>query len=185
MAEIDQLRTARLIAERLRAEHLDELLLVESDRGVRILLGEPVITRETVAQHIAGHVEHWQTYGYGSWLMREAGSGQVVGRCGLRSTVVQGERHIELLYAVRHEFWRAGYTTEMSREVLRVGFEELGLDEIAAWTLWNNWGSRRVMEKSGLQYERDIIHARLPHVFYRITATTWREQRLIVHARGA
>ncbi|MBX3412146.1 MAG: GNAT family N-acetyltransferase [Pirellulales bacterium] len=177
MPTIDQLRTARLIAERLGPQHLDDLLFVESDRGVRILLGEPVITRETVARRLASHVEHWQTHGYGSWLLREAGTRHVVGRCGLRSAVVQEEPHVELLYAIRHEFWRHGYTTEMSREVLRVGFEELGLEEIAAWTLWNNWGSRRVMEKSGLEYERDIIHARLPHVFYRLAATTWRERQ--------
>lgn len=183
MAGIDLLQTVRLTGERLRAEHLDALLLVESDRGVRILLGEPVITRETVLTRLANHLAHWETHGYGSWLLRERATGQIVGRCGLRQAIVAGEEHVEILYAIRHEFWRHGLTSEMAREVLRVGFEELELDEIAAWTLWNNWGSRRVMEKSGLVYERDIIHARLPHVFYRISAAAWRE--LQINAGGS
>lgn len=177
MTTIDHLRTARLVAERLRYEHLDELLTIESDRGVRILLGEPIITRETVQSRLAMHVAQWEAHGYGSWLLRSAATAQVVGRCGLRTAVIEGEEVVELLYAIRHEFWRHGLTSEMAREVIRLGFDELNLDSIAAWTLWNNWGSRRVMEKAGLEYERDIIHARLPHVFYRLTAATWRERQ--------
>jgi hypothetical protein len=30
------------------------------------------------------------------------------------------------------------------------------------------------MAKQGFRYERDIVHAALPHVFYRLTAAEWR-----------
>jgi RimJ/RimL family protein N-acetyltransferase len=36
-----------------------------------------------------------------------------------------------------------------------------------AVTLTTNTASRRVMEKLGMNYERDIEHAGLPHVLYR------------------
>ena len=32
----------------------------------------------------------------------------------------------------------------------------------------DNRGSRRVMEKLGLSYEREVVHADLPHVLYRL-----------------
>ena len=51
--------------------------------------------------------------------------------------------------------------------VLEAGFE-LGLAEIVAFTLPHNVASRRVMEKSGLTYEKSIEWAGHPHVLYRI-----------------
>jgi hypothetical protein len=35
------------------------------------------------------------------------------------------------------------------------------------------------MEKVGFVYERDIVHADLPHVLYRLTASQWRRMATI------
>ena len=55
----------------------------------------------------------------------------------------------------------------MTRAVLAAGFE-LGLPDVVAFTLPENGRSRRVMEKSGLTYDKPIEWAGLPHVLYRI-----------------
>ncbi|BAY22030.1 hypothetical protein NIES2100_17930 [Calothrix sp. NIES-2100] len=34
-----------------------------------------------------------------------------------------------------------------------------------------NLASQRVMQKLGFQYERDMMYANLPHVFYRLKVT--------------
>ena len=57
---------------------------------------------------------------------------------------------------------------------MAVGFERLGLDDVVAFTLPTNRGSWRVMEKTGFEYERDVVHAGLPHVLYRITTSEWK-----------
>jgi RimJ/RimL family protein N-acetyltransferase len=49
-----------------------------------------------------------------------------------------------------------------------VAFENLGMSDLVAFTLPINQASRRVMEKIGFSFERDIVHAGLPHVLYRI-----------------
>jgi RimJ/RimL family protein N-acetyltransferase len=51
-----------------------------------------------------------------------------------------------------------------------VAFEDLGLIDVVCFTLPANRASRRVMEKAGFEYERDVVHAGSPHVLYRITA---------------
>ena len=66
------------------------------------------------------------------------------------------------------EFWGQGLAAEMSREALRLGFEVVGRASIVSFTMPTNLRSRRVMEKVGLRYERDIIWADLPHVLYRL-----------------
>jgi [ribosomal protein S5]-alanine N-acetyltransferase len=65
-------------------------------------------------------------------------------------------------------FWGSGLATEMAGAILTVAFEHLGLADVVAFTLTTNQASRRVMEKVGCQFEREIVHAGLPHVLYRI-----------------
>jgi RimJ/RimL family protein N-acetyltransferase len=94
--------------------------------------------------------------------------GEFVGYAGLMRTAVEGTPEVELLYAIRSEFWKDGYATEMATAVVRFAFESAGLSNLVAFTLPTNHGSRRVMEKCGFQYERDIEHGGLPHVLYRM-----------------
>lgn len=54
--------------------------------------------------------------------------------------------------------------------LLKHGLGELRLPSVVGFTLVDNAGSRRVLEKSGLVYERAFEHAGLPHVLYRIRA---------------
>ena len=49
---------------------------------------------------------------------------------------------------------------------VEVAFNDLGLREIVAFTLPDNLASRRVMEKAGFVYDREVTHVGLPHVLY-------------------
>jgi RimJ/RimL family protein N-acetyltransferase len=46
--------------------------------------------------------------------------------------------------------------------------------DLVCFTLTTNHASQRVMEKVGFRYERDVLHAGLPHVLYRLSASAWR-----------
>lgn len=54
------------------------------------------------------------------------------------------------------------------KAVLEVAFTRLDLADVVAFMLPSNKASRRVIEKVGGSYERDIVHTELPHVLYRI-----------------
>lgn len=67
----------------------------------------------------------------------------------------------ELGYWIGEPFWNQGYATEAAREVLRYGFETLGLNRIQARYMTKNPASGRVMEKIGMQHEgtlRQSLH---------------------------
>jgi [ribosomal protein S5]-alanine N-acetyltransferase len=49
-----------------------------------------------------------------------------------------------------------------------VAFDVLRLPAVVTYTLPYNAASRRVMEKLGFEYEREVVHADLPHVLYRL-----------------
>src|SRR6185436_6592896 len=62
----------------------------------------------------------------------------------------------DLGYRLLRHHWRKGLASEGARELLRYGFEDVGLDRIIAQTLAVNAGSRAVMERIGLSYVRSF-----------------------------
>lgn len=91
----------------------------------------------------------------------------MVARGGLLSTIVEGRQEIELLYAVKAECWGLGYATELALAATEHACTVAQAESVVAFTLPDNQASRRVMQKAGFTYERDITHADLPHVLYR------------------
>lgn len=108
---------------------------------------------------------HWDRHGYGPWVVREREGGAFVGRGGLAWTIVDGQREVELPWAVMPEFQNRGYATEMASAAIQVAREE-GIERVVSLTLPDNLASRRIMEKSGLSYAGEIEHVGLPHVLY-------------------
>lgn len=77
--------------------------------------------------------------------------GELVGAIGL--TINKEHDHAEVGYWVGVPYWNRGYATEALREVLRYGFEELGLNRIYAYHFTRNPASGRVLAKAGMHHE--------------------------------
>jgi [ribosomal protein S5]-alanine N-acetyltransferase len=105
-----------------------------------------------------------------SRLICERETGQMVGQGGLQTTFVADCNEVEVAWAIVPERWGHGLATELAQAATGVAFDDLGLDQLVAFTLPDNVASRRVMDKSGFVFEREILHAGLPHVLYRCRA---------------
>ncbi len=158
--------TARLAAERLTPAHFDLLDALHRDERVMATLGG-VRSPATTAAYLDDNLRHWEQHGFGLWLFRGRQSGAFVGRGGVRRVEVEGEEETELAYALMPGCWGGGLATEMAAASLEIGFRDLGLGDLIAFTLTTNRASRRVMEKTGFAYERQFVFADLPHVLYR------------------
>jgi RimJ/RimL family protein N-acetyltransferase len=167
-ATIELLRTHRLICERLTPEHgpdLEKLLL--DPRVARTLWPELTPpTKAHVASSLAAKIAHWDLHGFGIWLLRDRATGAMVGRGGLQHTFIAGVDEVEAGWAIVPERWGQGLATELALACVEVAFQRLGLLRIVAFTLPGNIASRRVMEKSGFSYAREIMHEGLQHVLY-------------------
>jgi ribosomal-protein-alanine N-acetyltransferase len=163
---IETFRTNRLSAERLRADHLGDLRRMHRDPRVMATLGG-LRSEDQTCQFLRGNLEHWDRHGYGLWVFRDNEGGRFVGRGGLRHVPVGSADEVELAYALMAELWGRGLATEMTEALVTVAFEHLGVEEVVCFTLPTNLASRRVMEKVGFTFERELIHADLPHMLYR------------------
>ncbi len=119
----------------------------------------------------------WNRHGFGVWMFYAKADRRFAGRAGLRHVKVGGGAEIELAYALRPEAWGQGLATEMAETILAIGFGDLGLADLVCFTQATNLASKRVMEKAGFIYEREVTYADLPHVLYRQSAAQWRLRR--------
>lgn len=85
-------------------------------------------------------------------------SDRVIGEFMLR---LSSERHRqgEIGWSLHPDAQGHGYATEAARELLRLGFEDLGLHRIAADADPRNTGSLRIMERLGMRREADYVDA--------------------------
>jgi RimJ/RimL family protein N-acetyltransferase len=127
-----------------------------------------VQTQEQWESFLRKDMAHWEVHDFGAWHAFERSTDQLVGRIGSHVTVVEGVLEVELAWAVHPDHWGQGYAAELAIPARDLVFSR-DIRSVVAFTLPDNTASRRVMEKLGMTYDRDIVHADLPHVLYRAT----------------
>jgi [ribosomal protein S5]-alanine N-acetyltransferase len=167
MHAIAEFETTRLHGRQMRADDFDPLLRMYQNAEVTATLGGKR-TADQVREYLHDQLAHFARYGYGFWMFHSKKDGQFVGRGGLRNIFVGGHDEVEVGYALMPEFWRQGLATEMAQASVQIGFTELELPELVSFTMPTNIASRRVMEKTGFVFVRDIVFKDLPHVLYRL-----------------
>jgi len=111
-------------------------------------------TREGIKENIETRLPEMLPLGFRTVVLKA--SGRVIGDCGLhRLRHVDGDP-VEITYHLAREHWGQGYATEAARCLVRHGFVDLGLDEIAAAVNPANIRSIRVAEKLGLRLQRMV-----------------------------
>lgn len=158
--------TPRLVAERLQPAHLSDLRRMDQNELFMAHLGGVRDTAGTTT-YLERNLAHWARHGFGLWILSHSGTRAVVGRAVLRHVDVEGVDEVELGYGFFPEFWARGLATEIARACVGLGRGRLRLRSVVAITHPAHGASQRVLVKAGLGYERDIIHAGLPHVLFR------------------
>jgi RimJ/RimL family protein N-acetyltransferase len=84
-------------------------------------------------------------------------SGEFCGICGLLRQQLEHGEEVELAYHLRPRYHGRGIATEAARGLMDYAFENLDLRRIVSLIRPDNLPSRRVAEKNGLRYERDVV----------------------------
>lgn len=167
LRSLDTFSTARLLAERLTTSHFPDLRQMDQNEPFMANLGG-VRDEAGTRAYLERNVAHWLEHGFGLWMLREGESGAVIGRAVLRHLDVDEVDEVEVGYGFFPEFWGRGLATEVAQACVGIGLQRLGLGSVVAITLPTNVASRRVMEKAGLRYEREISHEGIAHLLFRV-----------------
>jgi RimJ/RimL family protein N-acetyltransferase len=158
------IETDRLLLRRYVETDYDDLLKLQSNPDVARFLLYDVRTPEQVKEALAGRMADVPILDLSSWPDGQALSlavilrdtGHHLGEVTLFLNSVE-HRTGEIGYVFHPESHGHGYATEAAVELLRLGFEELGMHRIIARLDARNEGSAKLLRRLGLRQEAHFV----------------------------
>ena len=170
------LQTPRLLLRELTDQDHEALYEMYRDERMNRYLGGPPPPREEYWRRVR---ETWPAYyarhGFGLWATVRRADGRLVGRSGLLSQEVDGERHVEVAYALAPEFWGRGYATEAARALRDHAFRTLDAPHLISLILPENAASIAVAERNGMTFWKMADFRGYRVRVYRVTRREWEE----------
>jgi RimJ/RimL family protein N-acetyltransferase len=122
--------------------------------------------RDKLAKEIASN----DAFGVQYWPVFLLSTGEFIG-CGGLHPCRPEERVFELGVHLQVAYWGDGYASEVARAVIDYAFHQLNSSALFAGHHPKNYGSRRVLEKLGFQYNHDQHYppTGLEHASYLLT----------------
>jgi RimJ/RimL family protein N-acetyltransferase len=169
--------TLRLALHEITRDHGNELYELDADPRVMRYIGSGrASTREQVDAVMRRLPRAYALYpGLGTWRATRRDNGDFIGWFALK--YIPGTADVEVGYRLRYGAWGRGYATEGARELVRYGFDDLGLHRIVGVTHPENFASQQVLLKAGLT---DVgwghYYDRLVRVFEAVQDEAWQPQ---------
>ncbi|WP_269930302.1 GNAT family N-acetyltransferase [Aminobacter sp. HY435] len=183
------IRTERLILRNWQERDRDLFHRINSDDQVMEFFGMRRTRAESdqLFDRLRGNAER---DGFGFTAAEIAATGECIGFVGINPTDLEPfmpKDTIEIGWRLAPEFWGKGYVTEAANAWLEFCFDQLGLEEVVSFAVWNNDRSTSVMKRIGMRNEpaRNFDHPRVPeanahlkhHVFYSLARNEWLERK--------
>lgn len=166
------LESERLILRWFIPEDFELSRHLDIDEEVKKFIG-PALEEDKIKTRfekaiILGKVQHK----LGKWMAVEKETGKAIGWFVL--TFTEDTSLIEIGYRFKKEFWGKGYATEMSKVLLKHGFETCNLEKIIGVTSSENIASQKVLLKIGLRYEGIKRFYNQDCMYYELTQTEFK-----------
>lgn len=174
--------TKRLLLRQWQADDRAAFAAMTADPVVMEFFQKTLSRTESdaLADRIEGFID---SRGWGFWTAQLLETGEFIGFIGLHRPrdILPFSPCVEIGWRLARPFWGQGYATEGAAMSLKVGFEQLGLDEIVSFAVVNNYRSRAVMEKikmidSRQNFEHPEVAETSPlreHCLYKISKQAW------------
>ncbi len=151
------LTTPRLHLRKFAPNDADDLGALFYDAEVMTFL-HGVKNRLEIEQWLIRVFKSYREKNLGPWAILSKKSNDLMGYCGLYPQKnVAGRDEIELLYALKKQYWHKGYATEAARGVHQYGSRELRLTRFVSLVAPDNVASAKVAQKVGMTLEREIV----------------------------
>lgn len=165
------LETDRLILRPLELSDAEGMFLLDSNPNVHLYLGNrPVKSIEESIGYIENIQNQYRKNGIGRFAVILKESDEFIGWCGIKFITEEENNHTnfyEIGYRFREEFWGKGFAYESAKAWYDYAFNELKVGILYASVHIDNLGSRRVLEKIGLQLKNEFMwNNEIPCVWY-------------------
>ena len=157
-----KLETERLILRRWEEADAESLFEYAKDPDVGPIAGWPPHQSVEESLNVIQNV----FTGSECYAICERVSGRAIGAIELKlnghTDMTERDDECELGYWIGKPYWGRGYVPEAAREILRHGFEELGMRTVWCGYYDGNVKSKRVQEKLGFAYHHTCQNVPVP-----------------------
>lgn len=145
------LTTKRFKLRELKRQDASFLFALNSDPAVMKYVVQEPFTSVEDAGEFAEKYDHYQTYGFGRWLV-ELHDGTPVGWCGVKWHEDDG--FLYLAYRFAKVYWGQGFATECAAACCVWTFENTKYTTITGRAMPDNIASWKVFEKLGFTFDK-------------------------------
>ena len=182
MSALIEFETERLALRQWRETDRAALAALNADPRVMQYFPAPLDrdASDALFDDLQNHLDY---NGFGLWAVDEKATGTLVGAVGLQIPAPDLPVFpcVEIAWRLSAAHWGKGFATEAARGALRVGFEQLCLPEIVAFTSMGNVRSRELMKRLGMRDTGETFdHPRVPeghplrkHCLYFLSRKQW------------
>ena len=174
--------TPRLSLRAWQDRHRAPFARMNADPEVRRYFPS-ILTEEQSNASVDFWLQHFSEKGWGNWAVELRRTREFIGFIGLwvpKQRLPFGDC-VEIGWRLKRDAWGCGYATEGAAECLRVGFNQLELEEIVSFTTVTNLPSVAVMKRIGMtEHGEPFEHPGVPegsplrpHRLFKITRAQW------------
>lgn len=162
--------TNNLIIRELTENDIDDMCNICSQPAIQEFIDDFDDELPVEKAKLAAYIQFvYPFYGFGLWGVFLKENGQLIGRCGIESQMVEDECEIMLSYYMDSAYWGRGYATESCQAVLEYARDELDIHRVVAVIDKRNSASRRVAEKLSMKEEHELFYHNRDSLLYSIS----------------
>jgi RimJ/RimL family protein N-acetyltransferase len=144
------IETERLILREFTIDDYQAVFEFNSNVELHKYTGDKVIKSLESSKDMIRNIwiRDYKNYGFGRWAAIYKPENKIIGFAGLKYLPEFDE--VDIGYRFLPYYWGKGIATEVSVEIIKYGFEKLGIEKIIGIARIENTGSCKVLEKIGL-----------------------------------
>ena len=137
--------TDRLIIRNLRENDSDDYFDMMGNPNVMNLIPRDVMSRKESDKHMNKFINSEQILTETKvWGIETKNKNEFIGLCAF---LKNNENEDEIGYRLREKYWRKGFGTEITKGLIKYGFEELEMEKITADVATENLNSVKILDK--------------------------------------
>lgn len=150
------LETERCIVREMTVEDVDAFYEIYKEPSITAYMEGLYPEREQETDYIKSYIKNiYEFYEYGLWTVVEKQSSEIIGRAGISWR--EETETVELGYVIAKPFQRQGYAYEVCNAILKYAYEELEIEQVAAYIKEGNEASEALCRKLKFEQKENVI----------------------------